>query len=104
MSASHLMAATMNMAAGNDSPQRFLRTVANVLMGFGGGIAAIILIIIGFKVLVRTSSSRRAGADGGNGLRDAFQEVGHVLVGLFFITGAFFIVGVIGVIVDSLSK
>lgn len=103
MSADHLMAAATYLAADN-SPQRFLRTVANVLMGFGGGVAAIILIIIGFKVLVRSSSSRRAGADGGNGLRDAFQEVGHVLVGLFFITGAFFIVGVIGVIVDSLSK
>jgi len=103
MSATSALAAATNVAATSD-PQRFLHTVAITLMGFGGGVAALILIVIGFKVLVRSGGSRRIAGEGGSGLRDAFQEVGHVLVGLFFITGAFFIVGLITVIVQAVSK
>lgn len=102
---SQSLASAARMVAASGDPQRFLRTVANVLMGFGGGIAAVILIIIGFKVLVRSSSRGRLGPDDhGSGLRDAFQEAGHVLVGLFFIFGAFFVVGVITAIVNALQK
>lgn len=102
MSAARVLAAT-HLAAQSD-PQKFLHTVAITLMGFGGGVAALILIAIGFKVLVRSGGSRRMAGDAGNGLRDAFQDAGHVIVGLFFITGAFFIVGLITVIVQALSK
>lgn len=103
MSPASALTVAGHVMAAND-PQKFLHTVAITLMGFGGGVAAIILIVIGFKVLVRSGASRRVAGEGGNGLRDAFQEAGHVVVGLFFITGAFFIVGLITVIVQALSK
>lgn len=90
------------LAAASD-PNHFLHTIANYLIGLGGGLAAVIIIIIGFKVLVgRAGSGGRS--DEGSGLRDAFESAGTVMVGLFFIFGAFFIIGVVTSIVTALQK
>lgn len=95
----------MHYLAASADPSHFLHTIANYLIGLGGGIAAVILIIIGAKLLFSTAGNRGGyGDEGGSGLRQAFEAGGHVLVGLFFIFGAFFIVGVITSIVTALQK
>ena len=97
----------MHYLAASQSPTHFLNTVAKVLMGFGGAMAAVVLIAIGFKVLVtsaRPGGGGGYGDEGGSGLRRAFEEAGTVLVALFFIFGAFFIVGIITQIVSALQK
>ena len=93
--------------AANADPNHFVHTVANYLMGFGGTIAAVILIVIGFKVLLhsgRSGAGSGQGSDGASGIRMAIEEAGGVLFGLFFIFGAFFLVGVITAVVNALQK
>lgn len=95
---------THYLAASAD-PSHFLHTIATYLTGLGGGLAAIILIVIGAKVLLSTASNRGGyGDESGSGLRQAFESAGGVLVGLFFIFGAFFVVGIITQIVTALQK
>lgn len=89
------------LAAGAD-PAHFLTTVGHVLEAFGGGFAAVILIVLGFRTLVTSAHGGRDGES--SGLRDVFQSAGHVVIGLFFIFAATFIVGIITNVVGALQK
>jgi len=93
----------MRYLAATADPNHFLTTVSHYLIALGGAFGAVILIIIGAKVLIAGVGSR--GRDEGeSGLRSAFEAAGTVFVGLLFIFGATFLIGLMTAMVAAITK
>lgn len=94
---------TTNLAAASTDPQRLLHAIAIFMTGIGAAVAIVVFALIGFKVLA--GGARGSSGDSrGSGLRGALESAGSVLVGLFFIFGGTFLVGICLFIVSALQK
>ena len=93
----------MRYLAASADPNHFLTTVSHYMIGLGGALGALMLVVIGFKVLAAGARSGRNGEEG-SGLRDAVEAAGTVFLGLLFIFGAVFIIGIMTSVVTAIQK
>jgi hypothetical protein len=91
------------LAAGAD-PIHSLHTLATYLAEFGGALAAVMIVVVGFKMLSTAMHGGGKEGGGGAGFREAFQSLGGIFLGLFMIVGAFFIVNILVVVATALQK